>query len=558
MDGRSVANQLLPRLFEDAHYLVVEKPSGLAVHTSQRERPGGVVEALEALGLGAGLRACYKLDKYTSGVLVVAKTAVAAERFVELMKGGRVRLTYAAVVRGRPKAASRGGRTGRPGPKRGVGRRGGDAREPAGVEVYRQFERRSLVRVAARESGGARVRASLRAAGAAVLGDARFDPRPGREQAGRFYVHLETMSFRHPFTDGAMRVKSAIPVSFERAARGDRVLEAHLDVALAARMPCLLDAETDAFRLFNGKREGVSGLLAEKLGDVVVLHAQQGKFQGGDEALAAAAKWYGRRLDLRAVYAKHIPRNRSRGPQAGGDQGPTRKGDRGAGSASAIDRQPIWGAASDAEVVIREHGMRYVVRPNDGYAVGLFLDHRENRAYLRRSAEGRRVLNLFSYTCGFSVAAAVGGAAATASVDLSKKFLAWGKRNFEVNGLTAAEHRFYCCDAFDYFKRAQRQGHRYDVIVLDPPTFSRTKKPARVFQVTRDMARLIGGALGLLERGGLMLVSTNHAELTVRWLRDQIEAGARGRGFRAVESPPAAFDFAGARDAAKSVWVRFD
>ena len=100
--------------------------------------------------------------------------------------------------------------------------------------------------------------------------------------------------------------------------------------------------------------------------------------------------------------------------------------------------------------------------------MGLFLDQRDNRRRIRAQARGKDVLNLFAYTCGFSVAAAAGGAASTVSVDLSPKALEWGRANFALSHLDPSDHQFIKSDAFDYLRRAARQGKRFDIIILDP------------------------------------------------------------------------------------------
>ncbi|MEE9296423.1 MAG: class I SAM-dependent methyltransferase [Phycisphaerae bacterium] len=556
---------MLPRLYEDEHYVFLAKPSGLSVSTPVRGVAWGVVEAVERLQAGGeyrGLRTCYRLEKYTSGVLGLAKSAPAAEKFRELAEADRVTARFVAVVRGKPQTGSQGvGR--RAGADPAPGRRDTTTVEGADVRVMRQLGDRGLVRVTCRHVRGSKVRAILRGVHAPVLGDARFDPRPNRKQSGRFYLHLERLEFEHPFSGKMVSVTAEVPGSFGAAVRaeargsepGEQLLEGHLEVALASRMPLLLDDDTNTYRLFNGKADGISGLIADKYADVVIVQTLQGKFDGGDRTLQRLAAWYGRRLGARAVYAKNIPHDRSGPPGADGDARSGRC--QPAATDSLKDPKPIWGRSTEPDVMVREHGGNYLIRPYDGYLAGLFLDQRENRRLIGELAAGRRVLNLFAYTCSFSVAAAKGGAKSTASVDVARKFLEWGKRNFAANGIALDDHRFYCSEVFDYFKRARRQGHCFDVIVVDPPTFGRTKKPPRTFQVIKDMAGLIEGALGLLSDGGYMLVSTNHHMLSARWLREQITAAAGSRPFKVTGTPDAPPDFAGARDAAKSIWVQF-
>jgi 23S rRNA (cytosine1962-C5)-methyltransferase len=325
-------------------------------------------------------------------------------------------------------------------------------------------------------------------------------------------------------------------------------VEEHLETALAQRLACLLDGDTDAYRLFSGRGDGISGLIAEKLADVAVLEVMQGKFDGGEPVMQAAAKWYARTLGLSTVYAKTLPRDRSAVGRRPAKPAPRT-------ARPLAECAPIWGAAGDDAITVRESGIAYLVKPKERYQVGLFLDQRENRRRLAELAEGRRVLNLFAYTCAFSIAAARGGAASTASVDVSKKVLEWGKLNFGANDIPLDTHRFYCCEAFAFYQRAKRQGLEFDVAILDPPTFSRTKNPPGVFQVEKDMVRLIQGAIDLLAPRGVMLVSTNHRELTEGWVRAQVQTALGRRPFKFLKPVPQQIDFLGSRESSKSVWV---
>ena len=545
MELTKLASRMFVKLYEDENYLFIQKPSGLSLHSPRHGCPWGVVEAVEVLPIGGGrggLRSCYPLEKYTSGVAGLAKSRAAAERFQDVLERGQLLRRYVATVRGKYKVRPKQ----TPQPKRPEPNDTRQSPHGAGavqVTLIRQYERRAVVRCTFSGRGAKRVRAELHAMRLPVVGDPQFDPRRQGRQAGRLHLPLEQVEFCHPFTGATVRVASPVPASFDAAARGEKVPDECLEVALAGRMPCLLDDKSDTFRLIDGKADGVSGLVAEKFGDVVVLQIMQGKFQGGDDAVSEAAAWYGHKLGARAVYVKTIPRDRSGTATASLD--------------SLTDANPVWGEPVEPEMVVRQDGMHFLIRPYDGYLVGLFLGHRENRRRVRAIARGRRVLNAFAYTCGFSVAAAVGGAASTVSVDVSKKALEWGKRNFAANDISLAEHKFFRADVFDYYKRAERQGHRFDLIILDPPTFSRTKKPARVFQVEKDMARLIRGALKLLDAGGMMLVSTSHRDLSADWIGDQIIRARTCRRCKLLDSPPWPVDFC-AEHEMKAVLAQFN
>ena len=175
----------------------------------------------------------------------------------------------------------------------------------------------------------------------------------------------------------------------------------------------------------------------------------------------------------------------------------------------------IGDAQSNLQSVATERYLRYGIDFAAGYSVGLFLDQRENRSFVRRIVP-KKVLNCFAYTCSFSVAAASVGAQ-TVSVDLSKKSLARGRENFGLNSLSTADHRFIADDVLTVVPKLARKGEKFDVIILDPPTFSRTKR-GKGFQVERDFEGLLHAATEVAERDSHILLSTNCATLNSRTL----------------------------------------
>jgi 23S rRNA (cytosine1962-C5)-methyltransferase len=150
-----------------------------------------------------------------------------------------------------------------------------------------------------------------------------------------------------------------------------------------------------------------------------------------------------------------------------------------------------------------------------GYSVGLFIDQRENRRLVRDLAPAT-LLNCFAYTCSFSVAAATVGAQ-TVSVDLSRKSLARGRENFALNSVSTTDHRFIADDVMAVLPRLSRKGEKFDVIILDPPTFSRSHK-GRTFQVENDFETLLLAALEVAARDARILLSTNCSTLGDRAL----------------------------------------
>lgn len=178
----------------------------------------------------------------------------------------------------------------------------------------------------------------------------------------------------------------------------------------------------------------------------------------------------------------------------------TRRPQKGASQYQALSDQ-------GERVVVQEGGLKFLVNFTDYLDTGLFLDHRMTRKRIREAARGKRFLNLFCYTGAATVYAAAGGAQATTSIDMSRTYLDWARRNMEVNALRGDAHRFLQADCLQWLE--EDDGARYDLIFLDPPTFSNSKRMQDEFDVQRDHVALVQGTAARLAPGGLLLFSTN-------------------------------------------------
>jgi len=202
--------------------------------------------------------------------------------------------------------------------------------------------------------------------------------------------------------------------------------------------------------------------------------------------------------------------------------------------------------------VATEWYLRFSIDFGTGYSPGLFLDQRENRRYVRHIAP-RRLLNCFAYTCSFSVYAACTGAT-TLNIDLSKKYLARGRENFALNNLSTINHRFITDEVRSVLPRLARRGEKFDAIILDPPTFSRSPQ-GKTFQVQHDFENLLISALAVAERDAHVLVSTNCSVLSERalevmaryCLKETRRAATFHRPLPLPDFPP--------RTGASSVWL---
>jgi 23S rRNA (cytosine1962-C5)-methyltransferase len=233
----------------------------------------------------------------------------------------------------------------------------------------------------------------------------------------------------------------------------------------------------------------------------------------------------------------------------------------------------VLGAAAPDRFEVLENGLNFELSFNEGYSVGLFLDQRENRRRLltghvaagfplfptQNRGRTPAVLNAFAYTCGFSVCAAKAGARVT-SLDLSRKYLDWGKRNFVLNQIDPASHDFIYGDVFDWFRRLTKKGRRFDAILLDPPTFSQSKISG-TWRAQKDYGRLAGLALPLLEPGGVLFASSNAADWPPAEFMEVLEQALKksGRRVDAMHYVPQPIDFPISRPEPgylKTVWFR--
>jgi 23S rRNA (cytosine1962-C5)-methyltransferase len=184
--------------------------------------------------------------------------------------------------------------------------------------------------------------------------------------------------------------------------------------------------------------------------------------------------------------------------------------------------EPIWGAAVP-ELTALEDGVPYLIRPGSDLSIGLFTDARPARRWVRAHAAGR-VLNTFAYTCGFGLNAALAGAEVVKNLDLSRKVLAWGGQNYALSGLPRQDHDFIYGDVFDWLTRLARKPQRFDLIVLDPPSFARG--PVGIWRSERDYAGLSAQAAALLAPGGTLLALNNHAGVSSSAFERMLLAGA--------------------------------
>lgn len=171
---------------------------------------------------------------------------------------------------------------------------------------------------------------------------------------------------------------------------------------------------------------------------------------------------------------------------------------------------------TDKKIVLSERDLKFLVNPYDYVDTGLFADHRNTRQMVREMAEGKRFLNLYCYTASFSCYAAKGGARSTVSVDRSENAIEWARQNMALNGIDPASNRLIQAHTFDFLKKAAGENRRFDLAVVDPPSYSTTKTRNVVFDIVRDHARLLNDVIELLRPNATLFFSTNHQNFDPR------------------------------------------
>jgi 23S rRNA (cytosine1962-C5)-methyltransferase len=259
------------------------------------------------------------------------------------------------------------------------------------------------------------------------------------------------------------------------------------------------------YRLVHGESDGLPGVVADRYQRWAVLKLHSAGLTPHRGAIVVALREAAR--DLAGVYGR--------------DEIPHDEEDHAAAPVGRV----LWGAEPPERILIEEHGMALLVDVRRGQKTGTFLDQRENRRLVRELSRGRaQALNCFSYTGGFSVAAALGGARRVLSVDTDRDALALARENFRANGLDPGDHEFAAEDAFELLARCRREGRRFDLVVCDPPAFAKSQKAVEA--AVAGYASLNRAALGVLAPGGLLVTASCSARVSAEQFFDAVKEAA--------------------------------
>ncbi|MDU9694765.1 MULTISPECIES: class I SAM-dependent rRNA methyltransferase [Priestia] len=277
--------------------------------------------------------------------------------------------------------------------------------------------------------------------------------------------------------------------------------------AIASRHDFYASEDTTAFRIFNSEGDGIGGLIIDYYdGYYVMSWYSEGIYRFKEyviEALKSAPNFKGlyqkKRFNVKGQYIE--------------------------------EDDFVVGDKGEFPLIVKENGIRFAVYLNDGAMVGVFLDQRDVRKTIRdKYAKGKTVLNMFSYTGAFSVAAALGGAAKTTSVDLANRSLAKTIEQFSVNGIDHEAQDIIVEDVFKYFKYAVKKNMTFDLVVLDPPSFAKSKK--HTFSAAKDYKDLLKEAIALTKPNGVIVASTNASNFDMKKFHSFIEKAFNEKGER--------------------------
>ncbi len=289
-----------------------------------------------------------------------------------------------------------------------------------------------------------------------------------------------------------------------------------LETAWEKRAP--LRAVTNALRIVNGYGDGLDGLVLEQYDRHFVAQVFEERWLEEKATLTHFVQGLG------ALY--FVVKDRTKTASSRAEDLTTR----------------VWIEGLSATIV-EEYGVKFSVDMNDTLNTGLFLDMRANRRRVAALAQGRRVLNLFAYTCAFGVHCRKQGAASVVNVDVSRKVLDRARVNYELNGLIPEKNEFIRADAVEYLERGIKKDNRFDMIILDPPSFARFE--GKMFIVKKDLPQAAAMCVKLLEPDGVFFVATNHSEMIHSHLQSLVKTAAKGRKLSDIQCLGQDADFEG-------------
>ena len=483
MNFLTLKDQLVTVLFENNDIIAVDKPYGVNSHTNEAKQGNenfiqdGLIETYERQ-LGIKLHIIHRLDQTTTGVIVFGKSVESTKKYANFFFERQVKKTYLFI-------------TAEKSPKdqytidKMIIHKGQDLEAQTHFQRLKKSAHFELWQAEPHTGRNHQIRIHAQAAGISLLGDQKY--------GGKEYPFLCLHNQRIEFPNQIVIESTAAPY-FENLEllQNQIIAKAFFETDRRKRLFAKADSN-QCFRLAHNKNDFKElGFAIDQFGPVLVLYCYDIQWlQSQSQTLKEYSAWMKRPILVRFMSSMKQVQNKIETvifPMG----------------EAALELPNRWTA--------QENKIVFQLRSDVGQSFGLFLDQRLQRHWVFENSTGKSVLNLFSYTCGFSVAAALGKASEVVSVDTSKAVLSWGKDNFELNSILSQNYKFLCRDSLAYLEQCLNKNIKFDLIICDPPSFSRGEKG--VFKIETSLEILIKNCLRCLTENGQLLFSTNFEGFT--------------------------------------------
>lgn len=473
---------LLRSLFENEEIIAVDKPYGIKTHANEEKSSKsdfldeGLIEIYEQQ-LNQKLYVVHRLDQTTTGVVVFAKTAEAAKKYAEFFLNHQVQKTYFFITNKQIQKSSFTA-------NQEIIYKGRNLEAQTDFKLVKSEMGLSLWKAAPKSGRNHQIRIHAQMSGLSLLGDEKYE--------GDQYPFLSLHNQRIEFPGGII-IESKPPIYFENLQylKSELLAKILFETDRRQRLFANSDLENQCYRLAHCREDFKNfSFTLDHFGKNLVLSCYNDSLSEKQKAdLQTYSKITKRPLIIRMMLNRgKDPLNQSR---------------------------LVFGEVQKLESwVAYENKLQFEMRSDSGQSFGLFLDQRLQRQWVLNNSKNKIVLNLFSYTCGFSVAAAKGNAKSVTSVDTSKSVLNWGKKNFELNQIDLQAHRFLNRDSIEFLENSIKKDVKYDLIICDPPSFSRGEKG--VFKIQDQLENLIKICLRCLNKEGSLLFSTNYENIDAK------------------------------------------
>lgn len=492
--------------------LLVTKPQGLTTHAVEKDR-GGLVEYLSEQE-NCPLFVVQRLDKETSGAMVFAMTAETAKKLTEsFSQKQNHKIYYFVTDREHSSEQFEVQSFIQKSKNTFVSSSEQDSNTPPNSETHfkkiKSYKKWTLWQAFPLTGKSHQIRLHAQDQGIPILGDSEHGGSPF------FRLCLHAHFLEAQIADQKLVHQTSPPICFENLELMENPFLLEFVFAIEKRNFLFKYQDEDSLRLAH---TDVQDVRIDRFGEVLWVYWY--REQNPTETELQALKKLLSMTQTKSILIRQML-NRGKSPNDAetwilGEEIPTR-----------------W--------IAQENSVRYILKTNQGLSPGLFLDQRENRFWVQNKSAGKKVLNLFSYTSGFSLNAAIGGASLVTTVDLSKNFIEWSKENFELNHINPEQHEFWVADSFIFLAGSKKRQKTYDLIICDPPSFSRSKE--KVFKIEKDIDELIELCLNVLNPGGYLLFSCNYEKWTLSELQQRVQKIIQKKSLKFAKLPPSGLDF---------------